>query len=450
MLKPICTGKYRSFQNFLFVNKPTVILKNQVLSHTFFLFLFSIKERKTRDLHFSTGTTIKITNFFYLFIQKTRKEVRFMKIICKAQNLVKGINTVTKAVPSRTTRTIQQCVLIDASYAGITLTANDLELGIETKVPGLMAEEGKIALDAKLFSEIIRKFPQDADVTLSSDEKNQTEIICETTNFNIMGKDGEEFSGIPYVEKNYKISISQYTLKEVIRQTIFSIAEVDTNKILTGELFEIRGGTLRVISLDGHRISIRSIALKDYYEKKEVIVPGKTLKEIFRILDGGTEEMVEIYIGENHILFEFSDTVVVSRLIEGNFFQVDQMLTNDYETKVTVNRQTLMDSLDRSILLINEGDNRPVIQSITASAMRLKIVSQMGKMEDSLDIEMEGKPIQIGFNPHFLLDALRAIDDETVTIYYLNSKAPCFIRDEEQSYIYLVLPVNFVEDEDFY
>ncbi len=368
-----------------------------------------------------------------------------MKIICRTKNLVKAINTVTKAVPSRTTMPILECVLIDASFAGMTLTANDMELGIETKVVGNVIKEGKVALDAKLFSEIIRKLPQESDVTISTDENFQTSIVCENANFNVSGRNGEEFSAIPYVEKDYKITIFQFTLKEVIRQTIFSIAEVDTNKIMTGELFEIKEETLRVVSLDGHRISVRSIALKDNYKDKQVIVPGKTLKEIFRILDGGTEDMVDIYITENLILFEFDDTVVVSRLIEGNYFKVDQMLTSDYETKVTVDKQNLMESIDRSTLLLKEGDKRPIIQNISDSAMKLKISSQMGTMEDSLEIEMEGKPIKIGFNPRYLIDALRAIDDESITIYYMNPKSPCFIRDEEQSYIYLILPVNFVE-----
>ena len=367
-----------------------------------------------------------------------------MKIICNKNDLLKGVNTVMKAVPSKTTMPILECILINASSNEIKFTANDMELGIETTVSGMVMEKGIVALEAKLFSEIIRKLP-DSDVTITSDEKNNTLIVCEKAKFNIMGKDGEDFSYLPYVEKDYKISISQFTLKEVIRQTIFSIAQNDSNKMMTGELFEINGSELKVVSLDGHRISIRKIELKSEYGPKKVIVPGKTLIEVSKILSGGTEDIVDIYFTENHIVFEFDQTIVVSRLIEGNYFRVNQMLYNDYETKVTINKKEFLDCIDRATLLVKEGDKRPIILNIAEDVMELKISSQIGTMDEMIDITLEGKNIKIGFNPKFLIDALRVIDDEMIDIYYMNPKAPCFIRDEEQNYIYLILPVNFVD-----
>ena len=206
-----------------------------------------------------------------------------MKIICNKNDLLKGVNTVMKAVPSKTTMPILECILIDASKNEIKFTANDMELGIETKIEGTILEKGIVALEAKLFSEIIRKLP-DSEVTIVSDEKNNTQILCEKAKFSIMGKDGEDFSYLPYVERDYCITVSQITLKEIIRQTIFSIAANDSNKMMTGELFEIHGNELKVVSLDGHRISIRKIELKSEYGDKKVIVPGKTLVEISKIL----------------------------------------------------------------------------------------------------------------------------------------------------------------------
>lgn len=367
-----------------------------------------------------------------------------MKIVCNKNDLLKGVNTVMKAVPSKTTMPILECILIDASTNEIKFTANDMELGIETKIEGSIMERGIVALEAKLFSEIIRKLPEN-DVTITSDEKNNTLIVCEKSKFSIMGKDGEDFSYLPFVERDYCISISQFTLKEVIRQTIFSISANDSNKMMTGELFEINGNELKVVSLDGHRISIRNIELKSEYGEKKVIVPGKTLTEISKILGGGTEDMVDIFFTDNHILFAFDQTIVVSRLIEGNYFRVNQMLSNDYETKVTINKKEFLDCIDRATLLVKEGDKRPIILNITEDTMELKVSSQIGSMDELIDISREGKDIKIGFNPKFLIDALRVIDDEIIDIYYMNPKAPCFIRDENQTYIYLILPVNFVD-----
>ena len=365
-----------------------------------------------------------------------------MKLICSKANLLKGVNIVSKAVPTRTTMAILECILIDASTNEIKLMANDMELGIETKIEGEIVERGVIALDAKIFSEMVRKLP-DNDVTIETDSSFKTVISCEKSKFNIIGKSGDDFSYIPYIERNDSIVISQFTLKEVIRQTIFSISDNDNNKIMTGELFEINDNQLKVVSLDGHRISIRTIELKNHYENKKVIVPGKTLQEISKIIPGSAEEDVIIYITDNHIVFEFETTTVVSRLIEGEYFKIDQMLSSDYETKVKINKRELLNCIDRSTLLVKEGDKKPIIMNITDGNMELKINSFIGSMNEDIDIEKDGKDIMIGFNPKFFIDALRVIDEEEVSLYMVNPKAPCFIKDEEGTYTYLILPVNF-------
>lgn len=357
-------------------------------------------------------------------------------------NLLKGVNIVSKAVPTRTTMAILECILIDASANEIKLTANDTELGIETVIEGEILEPGIIALDAKIFSEIVRKLP-DNEVTIETDSSFKTLITCEKANFNIIGKSGEDFSYIPYVERKESVTISQFTLKEVIHQTIFSIADNDNNKLMTGELFEINENQLKVVSLDGHRISIRNIELKENYQPKKVVVPGKTLNEISKIIPGSTEEEVNIFITENHIIFEFDQTTVVSRLIEGEYFRIEQMLSSDYETKININKRELLGCIDRATLLITEGDKKPIIMNVTEDFMELKINSFIGSMNEDIDIEKDGKDIMIGFNPKFFIDALKVIDDEEITLYMVNPKAPCFIKDAQESYIYLILPVNF-------
>ena len=365
-----------------------------------------------------------------------------MKIICSKSNLLKGVNIVAKAVPSKTTMAILECILIDCTTGNIKLTANDMELGIETNIEGEILEKGMIALDAKIFSEIVRKLP-DNDVIIETDASLQTTITCEKAKFHICGKSGEDFSYLPYVERNESIELSQFTLKEIIRQTIFSIADNENNKLMTGELFEIDGEHLKVVSLDGHRISIRKVELKESYAPKKVIVPGKTLQEISKILSGDIESVVSIFFTSNHIVFEFDETTVVSRLIEGEYFRVNQMLSSYYETKVKVNKKEFLSCIDRATLLVKEGDKKPIIIDIQDGEMELQINSQLGSMKENLDIQKEGKDIMIGFNPKFMIDALRVIDEEIVTLYMVNPKAPCFIKDEQESYTYLILPVNF-------
>ena len=365
-----------------------------------------------------------------------------MKIVCSKSALLSGVQTVSKAVPNKTTMSILECILVDATKGVITLTANDMELGIETTIEGNIIEKGIIALDAKIFLEIVRKLP-DSDITIQTDSSFKTTITCEKAKFNIIGKSGEDFSYLPQIERADSICVSHFTLKEVIRQTIFSISDNDNNKLMTGELFDIKGNELKVVSLDGHRISIRKIELKDSYEPKKVVVPGKTLNEISKILSNDTDKFVYIFFTPKHIVFEFENTVVVSRLIEGEYFRIEQMLSSDYETKVKINKKEFLSCIDRATLLVKEGDKKPIIMNITEEHMELKINSVVGSMNEEIDIDKQGKDLMIGFNPKFLIDALRVIDDEYVDLYMVNPKAPCFIKDEEQKYIYLILPVNF-------
>ncbi len=365
-----------------------------------------------------------------------------MKLIISKSNLLSGLQIASKAVSNKTTMSILECIMVDATKGIITLTANDMDLGIETIVEGEIVEKGAIALDAKLFLEIVRNLSGE-DVTIETDSSYKTTITCEKAKFNIIGKSGEDFSYLPVVEKEDSISISQFTLKEVVRQTIFSISDNDNNKLMTGELFEINGNELKVVSLDGHRISIRKIELREDYAPKKVVVPGKTLNEISKILPGSADNFVTISFTSKHIVFEFDNTTVVSRLIEGEYFRIEQMLSSDYETKVKINKKEFLNCITRATLLVKEGDKKPIIINITDGNMEIKINSVQGSMNEDIDIDKAGKDLMIGFNPKFLIDALRVIDDEDITLYMVNPKAPCFIKNDEESYIYLILPVNF-------
>jgi len=365
-----------------------------------------------------------------------------MKIVCSKSDLMNGLNIVSKAVPSKTTMSILECILFDCTKGNIRLIANDMDLGIETVVSGSILEKGVVAFDANLICNYVRSFPE-SDITIDCDGDYNTVITCEKIRFTLPGKSGEEFSYLPKIDKINPVIISQYTLKEVVRQTIFSISDNESNKMMGGELFEIKGNNLRVVSLDGHRISVRNITMKNSYNSSKVIIPGKALNEISKIMSSNEGDDVNIYFSDKHVLFEFDDTIVVSRIIEGDYFKIDQMISNDYETKVTVNKKNLLSCISRATLLIKDGDKKPVIMSIGKENIELKISSAIGSMNERIDITKEGKDLMIGFNPKFLIDALKVIDDEDISIYLVNAKAPCFIRKEDNSYIYLVLPVNF-------
>lgn len=365
-----------------------------------------------------------------------------MKITCSKANLLAALNIVSKAVSTKTTMPILECILIDVYSDSIKLTANDLELGIETVLEGKVIEMGRIAIEAKIFNDIIRKLP-DSEVSIESTPDYKTIIRCEKSKFTLSSKSGEDFTEIPEIQKEKKITISQFTLKEVIRQTIFSISDNENNKLMTGELFEIKNGKLTVVALDGHRIALRNINLKEGGDDVSVVVPGKTLSDLSKIINGGIDDMVNIYFADNHILFEFDQTIVVSRLLEGEYYKIVNMLSMDYKIKVEVNNREFLECIDRASLLIKESDKKPIIVSIKDdNNMYLKVDTFMGSMNEEIEIYKEGEEIIIGFNPKYMMDVLRVIDDEKINIYMLNSKSPCIIRDVEENYIYVVLPVN--------
>ena len=365
-----------------------------------------------------------------------------MHIICDKSKLIEGMNIVMKAIPGKTTMMILECVVIEVKDNQIKLIANDLQLGIETLIDGEIKQEGSVAVGAKVFFEIIRKLPSD-NVSITVDEDYHMNISCGKAKFNIMAKATDEFPYLPNIVKDKNVNVSQFTLKDIIRQTVFSISDNENAKVMTGELFEIHDSELKVVSLDGHRISIRKVKLNQSYDDVSVIIPGKTLIEISKIINGGMDDEVSIFFTDKHVLFEFEDTIVLSRLIEGEYYKIDKMLSTDYETKVTVNKREMLECIDRSTLLLKESDKKPVIIDVQDDYMKFAMNSAIGSMDEDIDASKEGKDILIGFNPRFLMDALRVIDEDEITMYMINPKAPCFIRDQEETYIYLILPVNF-------
>ena len=367
-----------------------------------------------------------------------------MKVICNQSELMNSLNIALRAVPSKTSYPVLECFLLNAASEQLVITTNDMEIGIETKLSCRVDTPGKIAINARIFSDIVRKLPEDI-VFLETDENLIMTITCGKAKFRISGTSGEDFPPLPDYEKTNVVKMSQYTLKEMISKTIFAISANEHNVIMTGESFEVEGDKLRITALDGHRIAIRNIELRaQSADKCQVIIPGKTLNEISKIMSGNIDDEVAICFMDRQVIFEFGTTVVVSRLIEGKYYNVNPMINSSYTTKVVVNKKDFTDCIDRAILLVKESEKRPVIIDIRDGVMSFNMNSSIGTMDEDISAIKEGNDLTIGFNPKFLMDALRAIEEEDITLYLTTAKQPCFLRDAEDSYIYLILPVNFV------
>ena len=363
-----------------------------------------------------------------------------MKFSCNKIDIDNSLDIVLKAVPNKTTMPVLECVVLETVENGIKLITNDMSLGIEARFNADVEEEGIILVNAKMLFDIIRKLPNET-LSFEADDNNNILIFCGKSKFNIMGMDHEEFPLLPEIERDKKIVMSQYTLKEMIRQTIFSISNNESNKIYTGELFEVREDNIKITSLDLHRASIRNSTLKDSYEDIKCVIPGKTLMEVMKILSSEVDDEVEIFFTNNHVLFQIPDIIIISRLIEGNFYNVNQMINNDYEIKVKINKRELLESVDRATLLLRESESKPVIVNINGDEIKLEMNTKIGSMDENIMVEKEGKDLRIRFDPKFIIAALKVIEDEYVYLYFCNAKSPCFIKDED-SYIYMILPVK--------
>ena len=363
-----------------------------------------------------------------------------MKLKFEKGNLLSGLQIVSKATPNHTMQPILECVMIEATENEVTLKATDMELACITKVEGEVSEPGAICIEAKMFLQIVSKMPN-GDIVLKADDK-QAQISCGKVKFSVSVRDAGIFPKISDVEEADEVVVSQFTMKEVISKTIFSIAADSSQKVMTGGLLKIDGDRLSLTTLDGYRISIRQTDLRKSYDPVQAIVPGKTLSKVNKILSGDADKDVTIAFTENQVLFKFDNTTVISRTIDGAFFDIARVINTQHTISITVDRQAFTGCIDRGTLLTKEGEKKPIIMQTNGDAIEMRIASAMGSMDEKLDAVRSGDDIEIGLNPRYLIDCLKAVDDDEITMFMTNAKSPCIIRDRE-SYLYCVLPINF-------
>jgi len=363
-----------------------------------------------------------------------------MKVICSKENLIEGINIVQKAVSTKTTLPILEGILLEAGEE-FKLTGNDLEIGIECFVEADIRQQGSIVLNSKMFGEIVRRLP-DSEILLEVKENNSVTIECDNSHFEIKGIPAAGFPAIPSIVKENAFSISQKIIREMIRQTIFAVGVDEYRPILTGTMIECREGSLIFVSLDGFRMALRKNNIENKDTEFKVVVPGKTLNEVLKILQPADNE-VTIYNSKNQILFDIGKCKVVSRLLEGEYLNYKSLIIKDYETTIKANTRELLSSIERASLITMDEKRYPVKFNISDERMIISSNTEIGSVREEVKIDMNGNRLEIGFNPRLFIESLRTIEEEIIELSFVSNVVPCIIRPlDKDTFVHVISPVR--------
>ena len=364
-----------------------------------------------------------------------------MKITCNKQQLVEAVSNVQRAVSTKSSIPALEDILLRARENEMILCGYDLELGMTTSIEASVEQPGNLVLSARLFGDIVRRLPADQ-VCISSDEKNITAITCGASEFSIVGIPAEEYPEIPAITGETSIDLPHSLLKSMIRQTIFAVADTDAKPIHTGTLFELGGGILRLVSVDGYRLAIREEPVQ-CTEEASFVAPGKTLNEVTKLLGDSEEEALSLLVGRRHILFKIGNYTVISRLLEGEFLDYKSAIPAASGTEVVVNTRRFIESVERVSLLITDRLKSPVRCVFEDDEIKLSCSTAMGRANDQFEAQITGGNVEIGFNNRYLLDALRNADSDEVKVLLNGPLSPMKVVPREgNAFLFLVLPVR--------
>ena len=374
-----------------------------------------------------------------------------MKIVCEKDKLLKCINSVVRGVPTRTTMPILEGIYIQTNENKVKMTTYDLELGIEYIVDCDVIEEGNTVVNATMFSEIIRKLP-DAEIKITVNENKLLVIECEGSLYKLSTMNPEEYPELPKIDVEHSITTEQRTLKDMIKKTIFAVSIEENRPIFTGCLFETVNNKINVVAIDGSRMGWISTFLTEKTNSFKAVIPGKTLNEVNKIVTDSFEP-IKIGVSKNQALFQMENCKIVTRLLEGEFLNYQNVIPGTWETKIRINKTILQNCLERVSLIssssVEKEKKYPVKIKIEIGKVILSCTNQTGDAKEEIYIETEGKPLEIGVNPKYFLDALKVIEDEEIFIEFGSNISPCIIKPIEetaQEYVYMILPIRIKED----
>lgn len=365
-----------------------------------------------------------------------------MKFYCDTKKLSDAINIVSKAVSLKSPIPHLEGILVEAEGGKITLTGNNLEISIRTSVSANVSEEGKIVINSKMFSDIVRKLPQDV-CEITTNDKNNISINCLNSDYKIVGLNADEFPQPPVVacESNIKLKVGQ--LREIIGKTLFAVSLDNARKILTGSLYEIKDNVLTVAAVDGYRLALNHTKLDGTNKDAKLIIPGKTQSEIAKLLGSDDEEVIDIYFSENYALIETNNIIITSRLIEGEFFAYQNTIPAESKYVVKVNCFDFNKVIERVEPVIDDVSKNCIKLKFGNGKIYIKCETILGKVNDFVECDFYGEEFEIGFNYKYLHDATSRCEGEEILLKMNSPFNPLVVNSvDDDSYLFMVLPVR--------
>ncbi|MCD7742121.1 MAG: DNA polymerase III subunit beta [Ruminococcus sp.] len=365
-----------------------------------------------------------------------------MKFICEKNALSEALINVSKAVADKSTLPSLEGVKFSLENGMLELTGYDLEFGIRTSIPVDSDDKGSFIANARIFSEMVRKMPNNS-LTIEVNEGYLVTLSSGVTFFNLNAVSAEDYPELPKKDPQTEIKISQPVLKSMINQTKFAAAVTDMNPVLKGEKFIIENNLLKLVGLDGYRLGVRFEPIS-FNENIEFIVPARNLDEIAKLLSDDEDKTCSMFLSKKHIVFEINNYMINSRLMEGKFHDYRTSIPDEIVNEIIVEKSKLIDTLERCQLLINDKNPSPVRCVFGDGKISIKCTtSSLGKFEDEIEAQMNGITVEIGFKCRYFLEPLKVIPDEKVKLTLTNSIRPMQILPlSGDKYLYLVLPVR--------
>jgi DNA polymerase-3 subunit beta len=363
-----------------------------------------------------------------------------MKIQFNRTEFSEALSVVSRAVSAKSTIPALEGILIRASQGKVSLCGYDLDTGITTQIEARVEEPGEIVLSARVLFDIVKRMPGEL-VRLQSDAKGLTELKSGVAEFSILGMPAEEFPELPQVTETVSVTLEQSILRSMIEQTLFAVAQSDAKPVHTGTLFDLSGDAVTLVSVDGYRLALRQEQVKTG-KPIRFIVPGKTLSEIVKILSDG-EGTVELQLAKRHVLFHIGCYSVLSRLLEGDFLDYATAIPKGATTVVEAGTRELVDSIERTSLLISDRIKSPLRVKFGEEKISLSCFTSLGKAYDEIEGLVNGPPVEMGFNNRYLLDALRACGCDKIRLEISGALSPMKVLPlKGENFVFLVLPVR--------